>query len=202
MKQYTLILIDWDDTLFPTSWVMKNKLDLSDPQVREKYKPLFSELDNVLNKFLTKITNIGKVIIVTNASESWINTSKKLLPYSSKIINKKIKVVSARDKYGHKKNVFSWKELSFEDEVHGFFYHNKEVHNIVSIGDAEYEQTALVKLDDWEKIVPEKRILKTIKLMDSPSYHNIVDQLNVLIECITNIVKKKRHMHLIFKNKK
>ena len=36
-RKKTLIILDWDDTLFPTSWVLENKIDLTDPAIRAKY---------------------------------------------------------------------------------------------------------------------------------------------------------------------
>ena len=64
----TLIILDWDDTLFPTSWLYQNKIDLSDSHIRNEYQTLFAELDNILYSLLIKLINLGKVVIVTNAS--------------------------------------------------------------------------------------------------------------------------------------
>lgn len=199
MKNSTLIFIDWDDTLFPTTWVMNNHINLSDKQNKVKYYSLFSELDDILYKFFIKTMNYGTIIIVTNASRNWINVSMEILPKSSSIINNNIKIVSARDRYSDTHTVFKWKELSFKDEADGFFYHDTQIQNIVSIGDADYEHIALIKLDEWEKKLPEKRILKKIKLMHQPSYYCLIDQLEVLTSCIDGIIKKKKHMDLLFK---
>lgn len=198
MKDNTLIFIDWDDTLFPTSWITKNKIDVSDKRVRDKYLVMFSELDNVLYKFLKKALSLGDVIIVTNASRSWIDLSMKLLPQSSKIIDAKIKIVSARDKFGHHSDTYVWKQFAFEEEAHVSLKDKKDVHNIISIGDAEYEHKALIKFYDWSKIVPQKRILKKIKFLSSPTYYSVIDQINVLTSCLDKICLKKKHVDLVF----
>ena len=44
----TVIVLDWDDTLFPTSWVINNKIDLTDPNNRIIYYKFFNKLDNIL----------------------------------------------------------------------------------------------------------------------------------------------------------
>lgn len=201
MIDNTLVFIDWDDTLFPTSWIVDNRIDLNKTEYRSKYIILFSELDNVLYDFLKKVTKYGKVIIVTNASMSWIKTSLKILPNSSKFILKNIKIVSARDMYGKHKDVFKWKQFAFEKEVNSFFKKKSDVHNLISIGDADYEHTALINFDDWEKMKPHKRCLKTIRFMTSPTYYSVVDQIQVLTRCITKVCRKHKHIDLLFRTK-
>ena len=49
-KQTTLIILDWDDTLFPTNWVMKRKINLLNTSERYQYTDYFQELDRVLFK--------------------------------------------------------------------------------------------------------------------------------------------------------
>ena len=44
MKQVILMnifIIDWDDTLFPTNWVNKNKINMNDIASLNKYKLYF-----------------------------------------------------------------------------------------------------------------------------------------------------------------
>ena len=56
-KKRTLIILDWDDTLFPTSWVVNKKLDLTDPSVRSNFNIYFTLI--ILN------TNIYLVYLYT-----------------------------------------------------------------------------------------------------------------------------------------
>lgn len=201
MKNNTLILIDWDDTLFPTSWITNNSINIFNNKNIKKKIMLLSKLDYILYRFLKKSLNYGTVIIVTNASKLWVYNSIKYLPYSSKIINNKIKLISARDKYGHLNNPYLWKQYVFEDEVKIFFYNNKNIHNIISIGDAEYEHKALINFYEWKKIIPKKRILKKIKFISSPSYSSVIYQIKILTKCINKIYNKKKHVDLLFKIK-
>src|SRR2546423_12365702 len=48
----TLIIIDWDDTLYPTSWSVDNSIDLTDPKSRYKYIKHFELLDDYLSATL------------------------------------------------------------------------------------------------------------------------------------------------------
>ena len=200
MHEHTLILLDWDDTLFPTSWVMNNKIDLSDKYTKDTYQILFAELDNMLYQFLIKCMSLGTVIIVTNASYGWIKISGDLVPNTMRMIQKNIKVLSAREIYKNITVMNKWKHLAFEDEVENHFKDNTHMHNIVSIGDAKYEFNALISFYDWNKIVPKKRILKTVRFIKAPTYYTLIDQIGVLIGHIESICTKKKHVDLLFKN--
>ena len=91
IKNKTLIILDWDDTLFPTSWATKNDIDLTDPDTQNKYIVSFSKLDLLLHKLLTNFLNCGTVIIVTNATLGWVLISSNILPSTQELI-KSIKV--------------------------------------------------------------------------------------------------------------
>mgnify|MGYP003704592463 CR=1 FL=1 len=54
-KNNTLFILDWDDTLFPTSWFIHNNINLHNSYMRNLYISYFIELDNVLYKLLKKL---------------------------------------------------------------------------------------------------------------------------------------------------
>ena len=111
MENQTLIILDWDDTLFPTHWVMQNGLHLKQDISNKIY---FENLDDILTYFLQKIQQMGKVIIITNALPEWIKASSLNLPKTYNMLNN-IKVVSAREKYQRiTNNMMDWKELALK----------------------------------------------------------------------------------------
>ena len=113
----TLIILDWDDTLFPTHCVISNNMNVGNKLLRHKYIDYFKNLDGVLSKFLQKIIKIGKVIIITNALLEWIGLSSDILPKTTQVL-KHIKVISARAKYQPvSENIMDWKELAFKNEI-------------------------------------------------------------------------------------
>ena len=69
----SLIILDWDNTLFPTTFVNTNKINLTTNSSKTKLLSVFAELDNLLYKLFQKILNIADLMIITNASLSWIN---------------------------------------------------------------------------------------------------------------------------------
>ena len=57
MSENTLIILDWDDTMFPTSWVTSNKINVNNTNDIENYKLTFVELDQILYQLLIKCLN-------------------------------------------------------------------------------------------------------------------------------------------------
>jgi len=195
-KKNTMFILDWDDTLFPTSWASKNKLDLLNPYIRDRYVVHFQELDRTLSAFLTNLSKYGKIIIVTNAVKEWVNQSSIVIPQTYNIL-KKIDIVSARTLfYLHSNSIMDWKKLTFKNIVEKE-YRKKKVMNIISIGDAEYEHQALVGLTttNMDKI----KYLKSFRLLRDPDHDNIIDQLKVLNMYIPHLCYKRKQICKTFK---
>lgn len=192
-KGHTLIILDWDDTLFPTNWVLRNDINLMTPQSRNQYIVHFQELDKVLSKLLYKLSKYGKVVIITNALPEWIKMSSIVLPQTNNII-KKLKVVSARGMYQQfSSNMMDWKEMAFKQEVINEFKNHGFI-NIISIGDAEYEYRALISLNKWKPST--QKVLKSIRFMKDPSHDLLIDQLQVVINATHEIVTRQTHLDL------
>ncbi len=194
-KNNSLVILDWDNTLFPTTWVTKNYINLNDIEIRNRYLDFFSELDTLIYNLLKKISEYSKVIIVTNALPIWIKISSNVLPKTQYIL-KSIKVVSARKNYQKvNSDINEWKKLAFKDEV-DLELDIKKIQNIVSIGDASYEYNALINLYN------PNRLLKSMKFLEEPTHETLKDQIEVLNDNIVNIIKHKKHLDLIFKELK
>ena len=117
MSRDTLIILDWDDTLFPTTWINKNNINIGNELIRNKLTIYLNDLDTKLYKLLTKLMTCGFVVIITNAATEWVYLSSSVLPKSYKLIKDKIDVVSARNCYQTKfpDNMYKWKLASFKD---------------------------------------------------------------------------------------
>ncbi len=199
MNNYdTIIIIDWDDTLMATTWLIQHQIPIQSPIHKPNNIKLFAPLDNILFKLFIKILKYKntKVIIVTNAMMKWIHITLEMLPKTKKLLFEYIEVISARDLYQKKYpgNGFLWKKLVFEQIVDKYLG-NKKIQNIISIGDAEYEFRALLDLFDGS------RYLKSIRMIPTPSYEYTVDQLNVLNENFDKIYNKRGHVDLVFGSK-
>lgn len=189
----TLIILDWDDTLFPTTWVVDNSIDLTSLDVRNRYIVFFSKLDLILHKLLSTLISLGTVVIVTNAMVKWIKISSTILPNTQKLISSKIEVISAKDAYQkiYPNDGYMWKHNVFQT-----LDNDTDYQNIVSVGDADYEFKALISLYDND----ENRLkhLKNVKFIKSPSYDILIDQLEVFYKTAKNIVDINKHLDLQF----
>jgi len=198
----TLIILDWDDTLFPTTWAVKNGIDVANTLVQNKYIIFFAKLDLILEKMLTIMLDNATVVIVTNAMEKWVNVSSQIIPNTKKLIQKNIKIISARDKFKkiYPDNTF-WKKLVFKQLMIDYSKFNPDhigVKNIISIGDADYELHALINLyDEFGEV---NKYYKSVKLLSDPSYDTIIDQLEVLHKTTTKMINLKKHLDLKFIN--
>lgn len=195
-KNNTLIILDWDDTLFPTSWVNNNDINITNIS-KHGYVNFFEKIDICLNKLFLNLINLGDVLIITNALLNWINISSKVLPKTNKLFenNDNIKFISARGEYSSVSNdINDWKKFAFINELKKKT-HQKNINNIISIGDAEYEYNALINLYDDNSY----RLLKSLKFIRYPANNNIYEQINILNNSIKNICLYKGHLDLIIK---
>lgn len=176
-KSNTVFIVDWDDTLFPSTWfISKQKIET---------EQLLIKLDKYIEKLLNKMIKMGQVIIISNATLQWIQISSSMLPNASKII-KNLKIISTRDKYKTKTKAFN--DIIGTKIKFGYV-------NIISMGDAEYEYDALIQLNK----IPKEKYLKAIKFAKIPNYSNVVYQLKSLIENIDNIAIIKNNLDLFFR---
>merc|ERR1719329_1974413 len=98
----TIILFDWDDTLCPSNWIRENRPVLSffkpAPSDERFQRPLL-ELQKHVEATLRLSLKLGKVVIVTNAMDPWVETScRNFLPQLLPLVQD-IPVIYARSVY-------------------------------------------------------------------------------------------------------
>lgn len=177
-----LIIFDWDDTLFPTHWSINNGNLLSGDYLHK--------LDMAISRLLGAALKQGMVLIITNATMEWITISKNMLPISSNIIDVNIKIISARDLYHHVYDMGEWKKMTFINNIRNYITRAEQ---IISIGDAKYEYNALIALRNY---VPHSILLKSVWLVNFPSYDILIDQLNILTKSLSDLCNHKYYLDL------
>ena len=199
-KKHTLIILDWDDTLFPTSWFNENKYNINDSTNIKTIK-YFKKLDDELYSFLNKLLKFGEVVIVTNAVTEWVHISSVVLPSTSKLL-KSMKVYSARKKYQHKyiNNPMKWKELTFKEIITEKYNNKSKFANIISIGDAEFEYNALINLIYHDHSVA--KLLKSVKFVKNPTNHILLEQISTINSAFHVISTKESHLDLLIELRK
>ena len=210
-----IFMIDWDDTLFPTSWVNKNNIKLNNNLI-QKYKLYFLELDKTIVSLLESLDKVGDIYIVTNASMNWIKSCLNILDLTRQLIIKNnIRIISARDIYSQSENTpTEWKILTFKSIVHNIvekinkILRPNTIFNIISIGDAMYEYIALIKLNEFFNSYVKARNkdkkfnvsynLKSIKFIDNPDFDYVIDQIQVLQKNKDDIINRMGFVDIKF----
>lgn len=173
----TLIIVDWDDTLLPTTWLTWNKeVDLRN-----------SNFGGIVRDFLKKATELGQVVIITNADPSWVyETSELYLPeilYYLRVIP----ICSARQFAQNSPNdMLHWKYRAFNCVIQQFSNSFEGMKNIVSIGDSQWDRDALFGVFETNKNV--QIVPKAVKFLGSPSFEALGEEILILTSKLEEIV--------------
>ena len=195
-KNATTIIIDWDDTLFPTSWVTKNNINIH-KDIDHNNMQLLLKLDELTSKLLTNIKERGKILIITNASLKWFYSSLNHLVKTEKIIKECVPVFSARDLYSddYPNEQMKWKETLY-DKLFKPIIKSGHMKNIISIGDGISEFHALTNLAKKNNNID--IYYKSLRLLPEPSFVELIDQLKMINLNSNRIIKIKKHLDLMF----
>jgi len=127
-RKHTELIFDWDDTLLPSTWLVKQGLRLDFPEViPANVRPILKRLENGIIALLTSAQQFGKVVIITNAETGWVELSAQrfipgVVPYLQNI-----KVLSARSTFESQyPEPFDWKVAAFRQEVGKFVTETQE----------------------------------------------------------------------------
>lgn len=150
-RDQTIIILDWDDTLCPTTWTKQEQQRLKKnlTQVAEHYRERLDLLARQCVALLTAANELGRVVIVTNAVFPWVESSCQCFLPSLCPLLKTVSVIYARQVYEDKASgsfmpkVFNtnftpsvmrqprrvqtqtdpqrWKEVAFEKEIADFY---------------------------------------------------------------------------------
>lgn len=110
----TCIIFDWDDTILCTTFLAPHQHLIYEPNLRfpPTLQKRLSELDDVAFDLISKSKKYGKVYIVTNAAEGWVQLSAhRFLPKVFQEIQTDITIISARARYEklYPRNYQKWK---------------------------------------------------------------------------------------------
>lgn len=196
----TTIIVDWDDTIFPSSQLSQLDLDIfsigASKDLEDLYPELHKqmlELDIIASNFFSTSPESGMVIIVTNADRGWVELScSEFLPFTWNILNDNgIMILSARHLYGSLApcQPILWKYYTFLD-VFRKMYPDKEskyLINCISIGDSDSEKLALFKSTALLSPYNIKPCAKSIKFIENPNIKYILLQLKLVTKQIKYI---------------
>ena len=212
----TLLIFDFDDTLFCTKYLDTFTLPYKDiftcrisleeinPCLIRELKQLESSIIDLFSKIILNYD----VVIISNADMTWINN---ILTYFledlKEYINENdIKIYSAKNMFSKfSKDKTEWKIKCFKKVIKDIYKNDLAYTelNIISIGDGNEEKKAvfsLSKINDIHKINQ-----KFIRFISYPSAATIILQLNYLNNNLNNMVFENNSifkMAIEFKNDK
>jgi len=185
----TLLFFDWDDTLFPTSWIQQQGLCSAEALPNDEQRAQLQMVAESASRMLQEALQIGTVIIVTNAEQGWVEMSCSQWMPSVAHLLEKVDIVSARSTYESKSRFPSeWKRLAFACEVELFYgaTTDSQPRNIISLGDALYEQLALTAVT---KGVP-NCCGKSLKFLPSPTVGQLIEEHQLVSGCLLDVAEQ------------
>ena len=213
----TLLIFDFDDTLFCTKYFDSFSLPYQDiftykislEQVNNWLFKEIKELEKTIIELFMKLESFGyDFVIVSNADIKWINNClTHFLEELKEYINEnKIRVYSAKNIFSNlilspkahpaRKESTLWKIKCFEKVINDLYYeeNNNNVNetyfnlNVISIGDGEDEKRAVFKLNKSKFNFCQNLQSKFIRMIDYPSASSIIIQLEYLQSNINDLL--------------
>lgn len=179
-----VFVFDWDDTLYPTSWLCARQLCYDSPlgAVDLAETRQLEEIDDVVCALLEAARAFGPVLLVTNSTDPWVErTGTRFMPRAAAVVAQ-LPVVSARDRY---EGVFpndptAWKRHTFSDVLEADVRAHAQPGcpvQIVSVGDGSYERRAVLHVREMH---PDAVVAKSLKFMEIPTIGALLLQLRFL----------------------
>jgi hypothetical protein len=188
-----LIIFDWDDTLQPTSWMVKrNMWPDREYELSDVSEDMFKRLAKTIHSVLTYAQELGEVVIITNSDKGWVREcTQRFMPSLLPLIDS-MGVYSARHLYEerYKESPHMWKLKAFEKEVNTRFG-DYELRNVVSIGDGLHERMALMALKSLSTLT------KNVKFLALPEPDMVIKQLEFIRHFIDDIVSYGSNLDLM-----
>lgn len=175
-----IVILDFDDTLFPTTEYNKNSI-IDNEKVYENIK-----------KFLDIMKVFSQIIyIITNASEEWVkhcfvNILKKPLDCLDYI-----NIISTVDKgYNNGVDISLWKQVAYEKVLNTYLQSDKNI--LLFIGDNQYDRDGALYI---KKTYPD-HIIKSIKYKILPTIDTLIKQQNLTLSLLVKILFMEENVDL------
>lgn len=176
-----VIIFDYDDTLFPTTYVSEQDLYNTSVQCPEfvHHRDVFQELETAAICMLSKAMSVGDlVVIVTNGRLDWIRYSMKMFyhRFFEFVCKNETPIVSAQDIFGASNSYpVMWKVNCFRQLLGSLCSTNNSPTQLISVGDGTHEAIAC-EISAREFNIP----FRNVNFLDTPSPKQMTQQLYLL----------------------
>lgn len=191
----TVIFFDWDDTLLPSTFLRKAglRLGMNLDDLNNGVRTQLREIETSALALLRQARRMGRVYIVTNAEEGWVELSARtFLPGLTRILQE-IPVYSARTAFekAFPDAPIMWKCYMFNQRLARMWTRNT-FKNIISLGDSIAEREAI------QAVTRERQntICKSVKFAEAPSLPQLNTQLQLIASNLANVVRHPSDLDL------
>jgi hypothetical protein len=190
-KATTLIFLDYDDCIFPTTAVTRLMQEQNVDSFRD-FKPTAEiwNIEMILIDIITILFEMCGVVttIVTNASKGWVEYSCALvMPNLWSTLLYKFPVCYARYESQPSTNPFSWKYFAFSRLIEN----HTNITAILSVGDSSAERFAALSFIGFQFMV------KSIKFVELPSVLQLTSQWIELKNCYEKLLDYQEDLDII-----
>lgn len=199
IKNNTIFIFDWDDTLFFTSHLNPSK-NTKFFYESKKEKKLMNTIEYYISEILNKALSKGNVLIITNSSDGWVQSCAKFFYPNLLSILDKISIISSRELYQNEfpNDPLTWKIKTFNDLKEKFNFNKCIVSNIICIGDDNSEIIAAKKLGENFS----NCLVKTIKFREKPDLTDLIKQMILINEQILRVYNYPKSLTIQVDKKK
>lgn len=204
MLRRNLFLIDFDDSLLPTTWLQQQQHHAEKDGGGGGAVEQLQNLEKHVLAFLLSVLPFGRVLLVTNAAQGWVELACAMyFPSVAKLLPV-IEVVSARALFEplFPDSPGEWKIAAFRDILHcALPQHQDDSHrlhgepktSVVSVGDSFYEREAVhIAAGELDSV-----LVKSIQLMSRPTALELSSQLEILNQCMLQVLECDSHLDLM-----
>ena len=199
IKNNTLFIFDWDDTLFFTTHINPTKNNIFF-YVSKSEEKLMNTIEYYVVEILNKALSKGTVLIISNSADGWVRSCANFYYPNLIPILDKITIISSRELYENKfpTDPIIWKVKTFNDLKQIFNFEKCKVSNIICIGDDNSEIIAAKKLGESF----DNCLVKTIKFRDKPNLKDLIKQIILINEQILRIYNYPKSLTIQVDKKK
>lgn len=175
----SVIVLDWDDTILPTSWLDKIRALTAGVPLRPEVQRQMANLCAVCTTTMSMAAQMGNLIFITNSAPGWVDQSCQLFMPQ---IYQQVRALKIFAKPWQAPITF--KLGAFRRECQAF-------RNLVSVGDGDAERAASLRLltpPDRNRSAEANRCVKSVKLIEFPSCQQLIAQHEMLQVRLLDIV--------------
>ena len=187
----TLILLDWDDTINPSSLVTSLGFRIDETsELPAALKAELVALEDIAINMLEICCTRGHVVIVTNAETGWVELSgKRFVPRVLECLQRlQLPIISARSTYEarYPGSPNDWKTAAFIEQV-AHAAESAPCIELMSIGDSLHEREAAhqvgARFSDGDV-----SSVKTVKMVERPTVEQLRRQLSLISTNLNDMV--------------